>query len=382
MLKKIFVILVFCVLSYALFSQNAPVTTAATIANAVPGQQVTVPVTVTGFNNVRSFYLTLDYEYAKLQFVMGSWNSSLLGAPGSGCTIGDSDLGGGMHRIIISWYAISGMTIPDGSWIAQYTFQYTSGQAPLQWYTVGPYCRYKNGSGVTMNDLPKSSYYINGLVSSPSLMVNARVFLEGAYSNPTMSTTLKSAGLLPLAQPYSGSPWNYAGTESVAAVPANVTDWVLIELRTGTGAGTRVAGRAAFVKSDGTIRDLDGTSLVNFPGLSDGNYYVVIYHRNHLAIMSANSVPLSGSSPIYDFTSSQTQAYGTNPMKALSGGYYGMLAGDANSDGTLTIADRNLWRTFSGSAGYLLTDFTMDGTVTLADLNKWRPNSGSASMVP
>ena len=72
----------------------------------------------------------------------------------------------------------------------------------------------------------------------------------------------------------------------------DIVDWVLVELRTGTAAGTKVATRAAFLKSDGTIVDTDGTSPVQFTGLSAGNYYIVIRHRNHLAIMSAISNPI------------------------------------------------------------------------------------------
>ena len=78
----------------------------------------------------------------------------------------------------------------------------------------------------------------------------------------------------------------------------DIVDWVLIELRTGTASGTKVGTRAAFLKSDGTIVDIDGTSPVRFAGLTEGNYYVVVRHRNHLAIMSANAIPLSGSSSI------------------------------------------------------------------------------------
>ena len=64
-----------------------------------------------------------------------------------------------------------------------------------------------------------------------------------------------------------------------------------------------------FLKSDGTIVDTDGTSPVQFTGLSAGNYYIVIRHRNHLAIMSASAIPLSSSSALYDFTTAQSQAY-------------------------------------------------------------------------
>ena len=64
--------------------------------------------------------------------------------------------------------------------------------------------------------------------------------------------------------------------------------------------------RAAFIKSDGTIVDIDGTSPVTFTGLPAGNYYMVVRHRNHLAIMTAAAIPLSSSSELYNFTTAQT----------------------------------------------------------------------------
>ena len=119
--------------------------------------------------------------------------------------------------------------------------------------------------------------------------------------------------------------------------------------------------RAAFLKSDGTIVDTTGSSPVLFNGLSEGNYYIVIRHRNHLAVMSKNSVSLSGSSSLYDFTTAQEQAYGTNPMKALSGGGFGMIAGDANGDGFISASDKNIsWFPQNGLIGYLSGDFNLD----------------------
>ena len=67
---------------------------------------------------------------------------------------------------------------------------------------------------------------------------------------------------------------------------------MLVELRTGTASGTKVATRAGFLKSDGTIVDTNGTSPLQFAGLGEGNYYVVVRHRNHLAIMSASAISL------------------------------------------------------------------------------------------
>jgi hypothetical protein len=49
-----------------------------------------------------------------------------------------------------------------------------------------------------------------------------------------------------------------------------------------------VARRAVFLKNDGSVVDLDGASPVEFDDTPKGSYYVVIYHRNHLSIMSSS----------------------------------------------------------------------------------------------
>ena len=91
------------------------------------------------------------------------------------------------------------------------------------------------------------------------------------------------------------------GTEAVATFPPNVVDWVMIELR--SDSTTIVSRRAELLLSDGSVVDIDGSSPVKFKGISDGNYYIVIKHRNHLPIMSANPISLSSTnSLLYDFS--------------------------------------------------------------------------------
>ena len=146
-----------------------------------------------------------------------------------------------------------------------------------------------------------------------SSVVNTKIFLQGPYSAGTMLTNLNSLGYLPLTQPYSAAPWNYAGTESVAAnffsTHPQIVDWVLLELRTGISVGTTVARRAAFLKSDGTIVDLNGVDPVAFIVADAVEYYIVIRHRNHLSLMSSVSMFLTDNTPLYNFTNSQTKAY-------------------------------------------------------------------------
>ena len=69
-----------------------------------------------------------------------------------------------------------------------------------------------------------------------------------------MNSSLNS--VLPISQPYSVTPWNYSGSESVAAgvftSDTDIVDWVLAELRKASDKNI-VATRAAFIKSDGSI---------------------------------------------------------------------------------------------------------------------------------
>ncbi len=55
--------------------------------------------------------------------------------------------------------------------------------------------------------------YIN--VQSLDFYVDLQVMLEGPFIGSGMNTNL-TLDEFPLSQPYSGSPWNYPGTENVA----------------------------------------------------------------------------------------------------------------------------------------------------------------------
>jgi hypothetical protein len=207
-------------------------------------------------------------------------------------------------------------------------------------------------------------------INCPSITVNAKVFLQSSYSGSSMSTALNS--ILPTSQPYYGLPWSYSGLESVTddffSTHTDITDWILIELRK-TYNGARVGRRAAFLKNDGIIVDIDGSSPVVFHGKTAGNYYIVIRHRNHLAVMSADSVLLSSSSTLYDFTLSQNQAYGTSSMAELVSGVFGMISGDANGDGIVDVSDRNDTWNDRLQSGYKNSDVTLDGIVDVSDRN-------------
>ena len=219
-------------------------------------------------------------------------------------------------------------------------------------------------------------------------VVNAKVFLQGPYDSGSMLTTLNIAGVIPITQPYSTSPWNYAGTESVAfdffTNHSNIVDWVLVELRTETSASSTIATRAALVRSDGVIVDLDGISPVTFLSLNSTNNYVVIKHRNHVPIMSSSKIQLSSTTILYDFTSSQSNAYGLNALIELDVGIYGMFAGDANGNGQVQNNDNEeFWKIQNGLSGYKEGDFNLNGQVQNNDNETyWVPNNGKGTQIP
>jgi hypothetical protein len=174
-----------------------------------------------------------------------------------------------------------------------------------------------------------------------------------------MSTSLPTLGTFPLTQPYNIAPWSYAGTESVTTVPANVSDWILLELRDATSpatatVATQVARMAAFIMNDGTIKTLDGSSVVPFNQAIANNLYVVVWHRNHIPIMSSAGLT-DGGDFIYDynFTDAQSKAYttGADPMNFMEAGVYGLWTGN-------TGGDKNVQRFGIGIANDLQTVLT------------------------
>ncbi|GAB4321338.1 MAG: hypothetical protein Kow00127_13750 [Bacteroidales bacterium] len=235
------------------------------------------------------------------------------------------------------------------------------------------------------------------------ITVNLTLFLQGPYAGGgTMVTELYNNGYIPLTQPYGPAlpyydindqnsiPWYYTGTESVAAIPANVVDWVLVQLRDADIAdnatsATAIATQPAFLLNDGTVTDLDGVSPLTFNVTPAQNLFAVVFHRNHLGIMSNNPLTASGSDYSYDFSTGETQVYGgANGHIELEPGVWGMIAGDGNGNGLIQNSDETqVWKVDLGSSGYLGGDFNMNGLSQNDDETSiWKVNLGGGGQVP
>ena len=216
----------------------------------------------------------------------------------------------------------------------------------------------------------------------PSIIVDLKAALQGAWKGTYMDTTLRHDNYIPLHQPYNVAPWNYAGTENVASLPDGVVDWVLVELRTATTGSTAFASRAGWLKVDGSITDIAGLAPIVFAGYDPGNYYVVVRHRNHLPIMTPTALAIDNNTPRYDFTTGQGQAFGTNPMVNLGGGVFGMYAGNSTGDGVINVLDFNAVGAHIFQSGYLSGDHDMNGIVNVLDFNPVGQNIFQTTQVP
>lgn len=227
-------------------------------------------------------------------------------------------------------------------------------------------------------------------VAIAGIELDVLVYLEGPFVNDQMTTDLNESFEIPLTQPYSVSPWNYPGTESVSSIPnPDVVDWVLIELRDATDAAsatgsTRISQQAGFLMYDGTVVGTDGTSNLIFNNSFSNGLYVIVWHRNHLGVLSATALTETAGTYSYDFSTDLSQAHGGGAGYKLVGtDVYGMPGGDENGDGLIDASDKSAWTVNAGAEGYQSSDFNMDNQVNNQDKNDtWVENGTQSSQVP
>lgn len=197
--------------------------------------------------------------------------------------------------------------------------------------------------------------------------VNIVAFLQGPFSAGAMSTTLNTGGNLPSTSPYPDAP---SGT---TPIPANVTDWVKLELRDASNPAT-VLGRApAFIKNNGSIVGLDGTSL---PVIKNGNpsSIVAVVHRNHLPFRT--NVGLDCVSPVVeDFTIANAKLYDNTtdnaPLNTVSGKFVMWPCDASGATFIVNSTDLNFVKSATATTptGYLRADVNLSGAANSTDLN-------------
>ena len=295
-----------------------------------------------------------------------------------------------MKTIInLSWLIILPLFLQGQYSLKSYTISAGGGAQSTSAYTLNSSIQHYEASENSNANYSGNTGFLHPTVILiiPDIELGLIAYLEGPYNGSGLNTDIKN--IIPANQPYNISPWMYSGTESFTSLPnENIVDWVLIELRDAPNAAsaddnTIVATQAGFLLNDGSIVAEDGSSNMSFDLSISQNLFVVVYHRNHIAVLSNYALTQSGSVYSYDFTGSASQAFGNN-QNSLGAGIYGLIGGDANADGTIDEADKTgVWKTSAGQTGYLSGDMNMDMEVNNPDKNEiWLTNFGKEVILP
>lgn len=252
------------------------------------------------------------------------------------------------------------------------------------WTYRGAYsgCCTNNGWRLQLDTMPCTP-------ESAMVRPNICLWMEGAYDNNSMQTILLQKALLPVGHPYNVAPWNHTGTEGqgwgISDYPPNSVDWVKVGFRSGISSSSTVATAAAIVQSDGCLLFPNPNVLSTAVGSA---FYIVIEHRNHLAVMTPTSIALSGTDLTYDFRSSDGYNNGSGfGQKEILPGVWAMYAGDGEqvfdvSGYEITGADYASWLPQNGLFNvYQTGDYNFDGEITGVDKIYWSLNNGIYSVV-
>ena len=243
-----------------------------------------------------------------------------------------------------------------------------------------------NPPGRTYTNL-STSYYYHDYSEIPVTALNLRVFLSGPYvsGTDTMNCSLMRNSKLPQLpnRYYSGKGslfyQNLKSSDTVSqsfwSQNKKIVDWVSVEI-VNTSDFSPVDTVFGLLRNDGRILSLYGDTLIKLSqDIPSGNYYVIIRHRNHIAVMTKLPVYLSNNTQLYDFTTGPDKYYGED-AKLLKAGFYGMYAGDVNFDGVVNNMDFIIYNNDSQNSvfGYVISDINLDGYVTSKDFNFIAPN--------
>ncbi|HEX9933578.1 MAG TPA: S8 family serine peptidase [bacterium] len=300
----------------------------------------------------------------------------VLTTPGNRCISNNGNLGD-----IANYYVMQGtsMACPVVAGSAALLLQKDPFMTPGQVYqTLREYARQDYYTGTCPNSTWGYGKLNIDSAFASSVFVQTKIFLETPYvaSGDSMNCALRLQNYIPTLSPYSEDP------RTVTSVPSHVVDWVLVQLRSQED-GAAVASKSAFLRRDGKIVSDDGSTERIILDAGSGNYYVVIKHRNHLAVMSSGKLALaSGSSTFFDFTTGPENFYGTNGVKQLESNTYGMITGDPNGNGYINATDYLFIKAKIGSTGYYQVDINLNGFVNATDYLYVKSNIGKHTQVP
>lgn len=248
--------------------------------------------------------------------------------------------------------------------------------------------------------------YAFGLSASPVWVLRGRVLLEGAVrsigdtATPRMAADLARRGLLPLTPPaiypYTYDTQPFGDTASVLA--DSLVDWVTLEFRRDLitpGAPEHI--ETVLLSASGMLLDPRTMRERAIDSIQPGFYHLVVRHRNHLSIATADPILIdrSNAQASIDFTkgvgllggaASQrlVSAYGDRRYFAMTAGNVDAGAGLLNGAEEINNADLlGIWSNRLLTNRYSIFDINLDGVVTTADWDtSWNNRGRDNSAIP
>lgn len=219
---------------------------------------------------------------------------------------------------------------------------FRSTNAGTNWITIGG-AKNLEANKITYSGINAFSYWtagINPLASS----INITAIVEGLYN--TSSNTL------------------------------NKRDTVTVYLR------NSFAPYAILDSSKILLDTITFSGTAFFNSTPSGTYYISLKYRNAFETWtkSGGETYSAGTSMAYDFTISQSQAYGNSMI--LKNGKYCLISGDLNEDGFVNGNDFTIFSQQYGQTGYLRADLNGDNNVNGNDFTAISSSFGKQNAHP
>ncbi|MBK7762090.1 MAG: hypothetical protein IPI46_01800 [Bacteroidetes bacterium] len=124
----------------------------------------------------------------------------------------------------------------------------------------------------------------------------------------------------------------------------------------------------AIVETQRAALKTDGTAKCYFSPAINGSYFLSVKHRNGIQTWSAIPIYKGNCPTFYDFTNTETKAFGDNLVE-VENGVWAMYSGDINQDENIDLLDMSILDTDMSNFlfGYFASDINGDGNVDLLD---------------
>ena len=298
-------------------------------------------------------------------------------------------------NILVPGMPVIGGTYQTGDCIGTITYTYTyvdCTNTSLDWtFTYNLSCQKINIRGLVEGAYEPGGDTLRTDYNNLHLLPGQDKLLSGNLS------VIIGAPFTPFGQPYQAVPWNYTGNlgdtygeQSSPNAPANVKkypnhvfDWILVTIReNGIEVADNIFQCAGWLHKDGEV-SFPESCPDDFTINTGSEYYVVLEHRNHLAVLDTATIMDSGAYIDIDFSLQDSYAptfrQGQIEIEAGVFGMYGANTDQELSRVSINSVDRTNWKIDQNKIGYFNGDINQNVSTNSEDETKWKQNQNTTS---